>query len=264
MISFQSIWAITLRHSRLLMRDTNLKLAHFYWPLLDVLIWGFLGSWIQKMQGNPSHNYEVIALLGILLWQTTARSSIVTMHAFLEELWAQNLINLFSLPLSLTEWILGVMLYNGIMSIITVLYCVALIFFLYKLSIWYLLSTFLIFAPPLFISGLCIGFICLGCISYLGKRASELGFVFAWFFAPFSTAFYPLEVLPPWAQVISHCLPMSHIFTGMRKYLLDHESPVPYLIKGSVMSCVYAAVALAVFIFLFQKSKQKGLARLSD
>jgi ABC-2 type transport system permease protein len=264
MISFPSIWAITLRHSRLLMRDTNLKLAHFYWPLLDVLIWGFLGSWIQKMQGSPSHNYEAIALLGILLWQTAARSSIVTMQAFLEELWAQNLINLFSLPMSLAEWILGVMLYNGIMSIVTVFYCVGLIFLLYKLSIWYLLSTFLIFAPPLFISGLCIGFACLCCIAYLGKRAQELGFVFAWFFAPFSTAFYPMEVLPPWAQAISYCLPMSHVFMGMRKYLIEHQDPTPYLIKGYAMSCGYATIAVVLFVFLFQKSKQKGLARLSD
>ena len=46
MISFAPIWAIVFRHLYIWQRDVNLLLCGFYWPLLDILIWGFLGSWI--------------------------------------------------------------------------------------------------------------------------------------------------------------------------------------------------------------------------
>src|SRR6266498_3746127 len=73
MISFTPIWAIVLRHIRLWKRDINFLLGGFYWPVLDIIIWGFLGAWIQQSQTAQFHNYEVAALLGILLWQVIGR-----------------------------------------------------------------------------------------------------------------------------------------------------------------------------------------------
>lgn len=263
MFSFSALFAITLRHLRLLWRDTNMALATFYWPLLDVLIWGFLGSYMQNMQVGVA-NYQVIALLGILLWQTTSRGAIVIAMSFVEELWSYNLLNLISLPLSLFEWMGGIVLYNIFTTCLTFTYCTGLIYLLYGLSPLMLLSKFILFAPSLFISGLAIGFLCLAIIAYCGKRAQELCFVFSWFFSPFSTAFYPREVLPLWAQHISDILPMSHVFTGMRVAMIHNGDPTAYLIKGYLMSVAYLLAAILIFICAFNKSKNRGLARLSD
>jgi ABC-2 type transport system permease protein len=263
MLKFHAIFAITVRHIRLLKRDINLALATFYWPLLDVLVWGFLGAYIQT-QATHMHNYTTIALLGILLWQTTGRGAIVLASTFVEELWSYNLLNLVSLPLSLNCWILGVILYNILTTTLTFFYCIGLIYILYGISALIFLKKFLLFAPPLFISGLALGFICLQIIAYCGKRAQELCFVFAWFFAPFSTAFYPREVLPHWAQMISDCLPMSHVFTGMRILMIDNGNPTPYIIKGYLMAIGYLCVAIIGFAWALHKSRKYGLARLSD
>lgn len=264
MPQLHAIFAITMRHLRLLRRDINHLLSTFYWPLLDVLIWGFLGTYIQNVQTNGIQNYTAVALLCIMLWRTTSSSAIVTARALVEELWTHNLINLVSLPLTLTEWILGVTLYNVIMSGITAIYCMILIMLLYGLSPLAMLSTFIVFAPPLFFSGLALGTICLAIIAYCGKRAEELFYIFAWFFAPFSTAFYPREILPGWAQMLSDALPMSAIFTGLRTSMLHNGDPTPYLIKGYLMAIAYFIVAIIAFAFAFHKSKKYGLARLSD
>jgi len=264
MISFGSIWAIVIRHTRVWQRDLNLILAGFYWPILDVLIWGFLGSWIQQSQTAEFHNYKTAALLGILLWQVVGRGCIITCTAFNEELWSNNVVNLFSLPLRTSEWMIGVVLFSGIMMIITTIYCMLLMYVLYSLPMLYVLSTFLIFLPPLFFSGIWIGFTCLQIIVSLGKRGIELGFVIAWFFAPFSGAFYPIEVLPKWGQMISACIPMSYVFQGMRAYLMHQQDPTAYLIKGYVMSILYAASAVFLFVYFFNRSKRRGLARLAD
>ncbi len=106
MLSGSSIGALVLRHIYVWRRDLNLILATLYWPLLDILIWGFLGAWIQQSGAKQFHNYEVTALLGILLWQVVARGSIITVSTFTEELWSHNVQNLFSLPLRTTEWMI--------------------------------------------------------------------------------------------------------------------------------------------------------------
>jgi ABC-2 type transport system permease protein len=265
MIAFAPIWAIVLRHTRVWYRDLNLALCGFYWPLLDVLIWGFLGAWIQQSQVTQFHNYEAAALLSILLWQIVGRGGCnIMMFCFTEELWANNVVNLFSLPLRTIEWMIGIILFYVIMMFITSLFCMLVIVALYDIGLWYMLKTFLMFAPPLFISGIWIGFTCLQILVTLGKRGQELGFVVGWFMLPFVGAYYPVEILPDWGRMISAWLPMSYVFHGMRGYVMHQQDPTTYLIKGYALSTLYAVGAIIMFVYCFNLSKQKGLARLTD
>jgi len=258
------MWAVIIRYIQVWKRDLNLLLAMFYWPLLDILIWGFLGAWIQQTQSASLYNYETLALLGILLWQIIGRGCCIMIFAFTEELWSNNIVNLFSLPLRTIEWIGGIVLFTAIMIFVTSFYCMSIMFLLYTLPLWLVIKTFFVFFPPLFLSALWVGFTCLQILFMLGKRGIELGFVIAWFLAPFSGAFYPVEILPIWAQKFSALLPMSYVFQGMRGYVMYQQDPTAYLIKGYVMSAVYAACSMLLFVYCFNKSKQKGLALLVD
>lgn len=264
MISFAAIWAVVLRHARLFRRDLNLLLVQFYWPFLDIMVMGFLGSWIQQSHVAEYHNSEVVILLGVLLWQVVGRGCNVVGFSLNEELLSNNIVNLFSLPLRTIEWIIGIILFSGIMILVTALFCMFSMFVLYNLPIWYIFSTFLIFFPPLFFSCIWVGFTCLQIIVMLGKRGAELGFVFGWFLLPFSGAYYPIEVLPRWGQILSSYLPMSYVFQGMRAYLMHKQDPTPLLIKGYILSILYATSAIILFVYCFKRSKQNGLARLAD
>jgi ABC-2 type transport system permease protein len=265
MIAFSPIWAVVLRHVHLYRHDINLLLMLLYWPILDILTWGFLGSWIQHASGEPEfQNYEAIALLGILLWQVVGRGGNIIAITFAEELWQNNMVNLFSLPLRIAEWICGIILLYAITIGITIGCCMLLIYSLYDVSMWYMVSSFMIFLPPLFICGIWLGFTCLHIMVLRGKRGTELGFVAIWFMLPFSGAYYPIEVLPAWGQMLSAALPMSYVFQGMRAYLMHQQDPTSYLIKGYLLSIIYAAIAIILFAYLFNRSKVKGLARLSD
>jgi ABC-2 type transport system permease protein len=264
MISLFTVLAITVRHIRVLQRDFNFMLGTLYWPLLDVLIWGFLGSWIEQSNTAQFHNYEAAALLGILLWQVVGRGCNIMIITLCEELWSNNVVNLFSLPLRVSEWMCGVVLFTAIMIAITSSVCMLVIYTLYNLSVWYMLSTFLIFLPPLFFSCMWLGFSCLQVVITLGRRSAELGFVFGWFLMPFSGAYYPIEVLPQWGQAIAKLLPMSYVFQGMRGYVMHGKDPTSYLIKGYVLSILYMILATILFVYCFNRSKRKGLARLAD
>lgn len=264
MISFASIWAVVLRQAYLWHHDINNLLMSFYWPMLDILVWGFLGSWIQQSGAKELHNFESAAILGILLWQVVGRGANFFAYALCEELWSHNVVNLFSLPMRLTEWMIGIILYYAFAIMMTVSFCMLLVFALYDVSVWTIISTFLIFSPPLFLCGIWLGFTCLQIVVTMGKRGIELGFIVVWFLLPFCGAYYPIDVLPQWGKAISAFVPMSYVFTGMREYLMHQQNPTSYLIKGSALSILYAAVAIALFVYCFNRSKQKGLARLAD
>lgn len=264
MISFSPMWAVVLRHTRMWRRDPNLLLGGLYWPILDILVWGFLGAWIAQSNGTQFHNYELIALLGILLWQVVGRGCNIICGALNEELWSHNIVTLFSLPLRISEWVGGIILFYAIMMSITTATCMLVMFMLYNVPTGATFTTFIYFLPPLFFSAIWIGFTALQIVVTLGKRGVELGYVIAWFFLPFSGAYYPVEILPVWGQIVSAFLPMSYVFAGMRGYLMHQQNPTPYLIKGYILSILYAIWAVILFAYCFNRAKQKGLARLAD
>lgn len=263
-MEFLHIWAVALRHIRLWAKDPNLIMMTFYWPLLDVLIWGFLGSWITQIQQSSTVNYESVFLFSILLWQTNCRACFTTVMGFIEELWASNLVNLFTLPLKLSEWIAGVLTFSLIMSIINAVYCIILLKFFYTIAITKILIVFALFGPALFITGIWLGFLSLHIIAYFGKRAQELAWVLAWGLSPICGVFYPIDVFPPWIQKISYCIPMTYIFAGMREYVINGIFPYKALIYGYGLALLYAIIAILIFAWIFNYSKAKGLARLSD
>ncbi len=263
MISFSSSWAIVLRHFHLWKREPNLLLMGFYWPLLDIFIWGFLGAWIAQSQ-TALPNYEAVALLGILLWQVVGRSCNILGILLCEELWVQNFVNLFSLPLRMSDWIVGIVLFSSMVMFLTFVAGIIAISLFYSVSIPYLVSTFLVFMPPLFLCALWLGFTGLQVVISIGKRGAEVGFIIGWFFMPFTGAYYPVEVLPHWAQTFSKCLPMSYVFQGMRAHVMYGQDPTNYLVTAYALSIPYAVLAIVLFIYCFNRSKRRGLVRLMD
>jgi ABC-2 type transport system permease protein len=264
MIAWSPMWAIVLRHLRVWRRDLNALLFHIYWPILDILTWGYLGMWIQRSQAVQFHNYAMVALLGIILWQFVGRGANILMASFTEELWADNIVNLFSLPLRMLEWVGGVIIFYAIMMLFAISVSLTIISLFYDVSVSEILFNFLIFSPPLFLCGIWLGFTAMQIMSTLGKRGIEMGFVMVWFFLPFSGAYYPVDILPRWGQMVSSFLPMSYVFQGMRAYVMHQQDPTMYLVKGYALGALYAIIGVAGFIYCFNRSKIKGLARLTD
>ena len=184
--------------------------------------------------------------------------------AFTEELWSYNLINICSLPLSLAEWIGGILIFYMIMMGATSLFCIAAAGTLYGISLWQFIGTFLLFTPPLIFAAIWIGFTSLQLVVMLGKRGMELAFVITWFLLPFSGAYYPISVLPAWGQIFSSLLPISYIFEGMRNYVMYQQDPSMHLLKGYAIAIPYAIIAVMGFVYCFNRSKRKGLARLVE
>ncbi len=254
------IVAIFKRYFLLSSREPLRLVDVFYWPTFDIILWGFAGLWIQ--QAGSAETQPIVLLTGLVFWQVVMRSLMEIALSFLEELWAQNLINLFATPVRISEWVVAVVLLSVIKSCLTLLFGTFMVWLLYDI---FILSTGLFLVPVFCLLILCgwgFGFVSLSILVTAGQRAQSLVWIICWVFAPFCGVFYPIEILPFWAKAISSILPMTYVFEGMRLRMTTGEMPMEYWIKALTLASGYTVLALIVYLYLFQGSKTNGLARL--
>lgn len=232
----------------------------FYWPLVDILLWGMTSVWIQKENNLPA--FPLILMTALIFWQITWRGSIGISFHLLQEFWHRNLVNLFSTPLKLSEWITGTILLGLCKLLISVAFGALAVYLLYSLNVFALGWAFIPFAVMLYIFGWTIGFITSGMVIYWGHKVEMFAWMMPFLFAPFSAVFYPVDILPHWAQLISWSLPTTYVFEGMRMILNGGTFSWSYLTASFALNILFLIGSIAFFRWMFGLSLKKGLARL--
>lgn len=258
MLVWSHIESVIERHFLLQFRDLYRLFDIFFWPLVDILLWGFTATWFE--QGNETSMLHII-LFGLLLWQLVYRTSLELAMNMLQELWDRNLAHLFSTPLSLTEWIIANLLLSIIRTGIYILVYAAIIYYMYAFNIFSLLMLFIPDALILIVGGWAIGFFCCALLMYSGQKAQAFVLPITWVLMPLTGVFYPISLLPKAMQTIAYMLPQTYIFEYMRLALMQgiYKS---HLMVPALLTIIYFIISLLIFIFSFTKAKQYGFARL--
>ena len=84
-MNFQRIWGVVLRHIHLAFRDLSRLSWMFYWPVFDIVSWGFSGLWVQKY--NAACNIGMAQLVALVLLQLVGRTALEISGSLMEELW---------------------------------------------------------------------------------------------------------------------------------------------------------------------------------
>lgn len=232
----------------------------FYWPLVDILLWGLTSIWVEQKTQTP--DLPLILMTALIFWQIAWRGSLGISFHLLQEFWHRNLLNLFSTPLKISEWICGTLLLSVCKLFVSVSFASLMVYVLYSLNVFKLGWAFLPFAVLLYIFGWTVGFLASSLIIYWGHKVEMFAWMLPFLFAPFSAVFYPVEVLPVWAQTIAWCLPTTYVFEGMRQILHGSSFPFSYFWMSSFLNLLFLGSAMFLFNFMFKKSLIKGLARL--
>lgn len=259
-MSWQRIIGVFFRYFYVAKKGVHQLSDLFYWPLVDILIWGLTSFWIE----NQSHvnNLPLILMTGLIFWQIVWRGSVDISTNLLQEFWHRNLVNLFSTPLKISEWIAGMILLCFCKLIITVSFGALAVYILFALNVFNVGWAFLPFTASLLIFGWTLSFLSSSMIIYWGHKVEMFAWMTAFLFAPFSAIFYPVAILPKWAQIISWCLPTTYIFEGMRAILEKGTFELHYFWISMALNVVYLAASLLLFKWMFEKTREKGLARL--
>jgi len=259
-VSFGRIWAAFLRYFYYFLK-LDYVADLFYWPTIDILLWGMTSVWIQGQEANVP-GIAMGILTGLVFWQIIWRGNYEISVNLLQEFWSRNLVNLFSTPLKISEWMTATMLMGIFKIIINVLFSSMLVYLLYALNIYNLGWAFLPYAASLTLFGWVIGFISGSIMVYFGQRVQMLAWMMPFVFAPFSAVFYPVSTLPGWAQTIAYCLPTTYIFEGMRTLLREGVFSHHMFYMSLGLNVVFLVLSMFLFRTMFEKSRNKGLARL--
>jgi ABC-2 type transport system permease protein len=259
-MNFGRVYGVFLRYLYVLRKGMYQLSDLFYWPLVDILLWGLTSFWIRSQSDVPE--LPLILMTGLIFWQITWRGSIDISVSLLQEFWQRNLVNLFSTPLKISEWIAGILMLSLCKLVLTISFGSLAVYLLYSINVFTVGWAFLPFAVSLILFGWTVSFLSSSLIIYWGHKVEMLAWMIGYLFAPFSAVFYPVSVLPEWAQAISWCLPTTYIFEGMRHVLSTHTFPTRFFWISIVLNIIYLSASLLLFRTMFEKSREKGLARM--
>ena len=96
-MTFSRVTALVKRNMTLNMRGIDPLIDIFYWPLFDLMLWGFTSRWVEGTDNTP---VSFVWLTGLVLWQGCVRSNLDMALNFLVELWSNNVVSVFASPLN--------------------------------------------------------------------------------------------------------------------------------------------------------------------
>jgi len=259
-MSLNRVYAIIVRYLSQLSHDRWHLADMFYWPFFDLAAMGYLATWISRDTGGA----WLSSIVGcMVLWQLVVQTNFVVSKNALLELYSANIVNLFTTPIYLREWLVACTVLAAGVACIVLLFCslIALTFFGYNpLILGYLLFPVVL---NLYVSGIALGTFVTGLLFYYGLRAQTVTYILGWIFGLISGSYYPADVLPLPFWLIARCLPLSYAFDVVRYHHLGATFVWQNLLIAALLNAFYLVLATTVLHRLFNRTLRYGLARLT-
>lgn len=254
----QRILAIVERQAYLYKRTFHRWLDLFYWPLMDLVLFGFITIYIQRQAGGISRTVSFF-VGAVILWDLLFRSQQAVSVGFLEDVWSRNVLNIFASPIRPWEYIAGTVVTGVLRITIGAVFAVLVGWAAYDFN---LLSVGVALVPlvlGLAAMGWAIGIVAMAVILRFGEGAETLAWALAFLFQPISAVFYPVSVLPGPLQPVARAVPASHAFAGLRRVLAGGGFPTREIVSTLSLDAVYLVAAAALFTFLLRQVRTRGL-----
>ena len=230
----------------------------FFWPTMDLLVWGFLSLYLEKLALG---NFNIISVLlgAVIFWGMLQQSQGSVSTTFLEDVWEKNFLNLFVTPLSIAEFLAATTILVIIRVILGLVVISLLAFFFYNFNFLTFGFAAIPFLINLILFGCTLGFLITVVIFRYGTSAQVLAFGFIFLIQPFSAVFYPVSALPNVMQFISYLIPSTYVFEGMRTLLNNGTFNINYALYSFGLNILYFILTLILFFWVFRWVKRKGL-----
>lgn len=257
-MKFNRIWGIFLRYYYNLIHTYDRLTDMFFWPFIDLLLWGLTSRYIVAT-GTGSNTIILALLSGIILWIFPWRGQYEITVSLLEDLWNRNLVNLFATPILFSEWVISVMLIGIVKSAVSFAFASLIAILLYATSIYTFGLLLLPWAGLLIMFGWVFGFLIASIIMRYGTKIQTLAWMSMAIVSPFAGVFYPISVLPSWAQSVAHWVPASYVFEAMRAVIAGAPMPMSALIWPVILCAIYLTLALFMLYKSYSAILKRGL-----
>lgn len=255
--------AIVLRQYYLMQASPARVLPLFVWVAIDMVLWGFITKYLNAV-ASSGFNFIPTLLGAVLLWDFFVRVMQGVTIAFLEDVWSRNFLNLFATPLSIFEYVGGLVLSSIITSSVGLIVMLVLASAFFGLSFFAFGLMLVPFLLVLFLFGIALGIVCTGMVLRFGPASEWFIWPIPALISPFVGVFYPLSTLPQWMQYFSYVLPPSYVFEGMRTIIWGGAVSGTMMVWGGCLAMLYILVACWIFTRIYRHAVRTGLiARFS-
>lgn len=258
LINFNRVYALVLRHLLTWPRSLERIADSFWWPTMNLFIWGLVNVYLQKETGATTFFVQLF-LGGLLMWTLVARSQEEMGLLFLQEAWDRNLLNMFSSPLTIWEFSMATIVLATAKLLVTFLWLFILSSLLFAFNIFSLGWVLAPYALILMISGWSLGFFINGLILQYGYRVQVFAWTLTMIILPFSSVYYPVSALPVWMQHVARALPTSYVFEGMRQVFLTQRIDITGLFIAIALNIVYIGLGMWFFAWSYRRAQQSGM-----
>ncbi len=256
--SIDRIGAMVLRYVYLIKSSWPRVVSMFYWPTLQILIWGFIQAYLIE-NSNFFAQAAGVLIGAVLLWDVMFRGQLGFSLSFFEEIWSRNLGHLLVSPLRMSEFILALMIMSSLRTIIAVIPAAIIAYLIFDfsiLSLGFVLAGFLI---SLLMFGWAVGLIVAGLALRYGQSAEELAWALLFLLAPIAAIYYPVSILPDWLEPVAFAFPLAHVFEGLRAVIIEGRVELGHLAISFGLNAIYITIGVSVFLFFFEQARERGM-----
>jgi ABC-2 type transport system permease protein len=230
----------------------------FAWVAIDVLLWGFFTRYVNSVAA-PRLDFVPAVLGAVMMWDFLIRVMQGLTTTFFEDVWSRNFLNVFASPLSITEYVSGLVVSSVASSAVGLLVMLimasvvfGLSFFVYGLAIIPLMLV-------LFLFGVTLGILSCAVVIRLGPAAEWLIWPLPAMLSPLACVFYPLSALPHWLQIPARMMPPAYVFEAMRGIVAGRGFSGASFAIAVVMAIVYVMLAGWFFAHIYRYAVRMGL-----
>ncbi len=255
--SFRRIGAMILRYWYLLRSSWPRLLELIYWPMVQMLTWGFLQLYVSQNAGFFARAGGTF-IGAVLLWDILFRGQLGFSVSFLEEMWARNMGNLMMSPLRPGEFVAALMIMSIVRLLIGMVPVTLLAMGFFGFNLYALGFALGAFFANLILTSWAVGILVSGLILRNGMGAEGMAWTIMFLLLPLACVYYPVATLPGFLQVVAWLLPPTYVFEGMRALLIDHVFRGDLMLQALGLNVVYFALAVGGFLKLLDSARRQG------
>jgi len=261
-VRLRAVAGILLRQFYLFRSSPVRLVPTFTWVAVDIIVWGFLTRYLNSVTSHSGASPVdfVPSLLGaVLFWDFFTRIMQGVVTAFFEDIWSRNFLNLFATPLSISEYVAGLVLTSistSVLALGVMLILATLVFGLSFLSLGLMVIPFVL---VLFLFGVALGIFASGMVLRLGPASEWLVWPMTALLSPFVGVYYPLATLPVGMRAISAVLPPSYVFESLRALVNGQSFSAINLSISAGLAILQLLLASYFFARVFRYSVRTGL-----
>lgn len=256
-MSWYRTWAVARRQFVVTKRSVPRWFDMSVWPLLDVVLWGALGSYVAS-QGEAAKASAPYLLAGIVAFHVLFQTQVAVSTGFMEETWTSNLLNVMTTPVREAEYALGLAIYAlaklvfGMLAVVTS----AWLFWQFDSSSagWSLVPIALV----LLLCGWALSQVSIGLLLRFGPSAEILMWGLIFMTMAISGVFNPVDALPGVLQPLGRVLPTTYAFAALRAALDGGGMAWGDLARGLAGAVVAAGLALAFVVRQLHVFRDRG------